>query len=117
MLGFFLEESVLKAERGILACCTPNHNYIGYNMNGPYVKLSLIRTISGRELELFLKKSSDDLLKRLENDLAEYDGVSVGLQWKGLYRGVEEFVNLFEALNMQESLYSERCMNSAISAV
>lgn len=65
------------------------------------MKLSLIRTISGRELEHFLKKSSDDLLKHLETGLAEYDGVSVGLQWKELYRWVEEFVNLFEALNFE----------------
>lgn len=82
-------------------------------MQGPIAKLQFIQKKKGKELEQFLKESSDELLLRLKKGLAPYDGVSLGLQWKDFYWKVEEFINLFEDLepddedNIAESLVGD----------
>ena len=74
---------------------------------GPIVKLKLVQKMRGKALERYLKENSDALLVELEEGLASYDGVALGLQWKDFYLKVEEFINLFEDLDGEnEKLFS-----------
>lgn len=92
-----------KNGRKFMAFCDEN-----MPMAGPIVKLKLVRKIRGKALERCLKEGSDALLVKLEEGLAPYDGVALGLQWKDFYWKVEEFINLFEDLDSEdEALFSE----------
>ena len=68
---------------------------------GPIVKIKLVQKMRGKALERYLKEGSDALLVKLEEGLAPYDGVALGLQWKDFYWKVEEFINLFEDLDRE----------------
>ena len=82
-------------------------------MAGPIVKLKFVRKIRGKALERCLKEGSDALLVKLEEGLAPYDGVALGLQWKDFYWKVEEFINLFEDLDREDK---ELFSNALVSA-
>lgn len=71
-------------------------------MQEPIVKLQIVQKKKGKALEQFLKDGSDELLLRLKTGLAPYDGVALGLQWKDFYWKVEEFINLFEDLDIDD---------------
>lgn len=77
-------------------------------MQGPFVKLKLIQKMRGKALEKYLKELTDELLVKLKDWLAPYDGVALGLQWKDFYKKVEEFINLFDDLDSEdEKLFSK----------
>lgn len=77
-------------------------------MQGSFVKLKLIQKMRGKTLEKYLKERTDELLDKLKDGLAPYDGVALGLQWKDFYKKVEEFINLFEDLDSEdEKLFSK----------
>ena len=84
---------------------------------GPIVKLKLVQKMRGKALERYLKESSDALLVELEEGLASYDGVALGLQWKDFYLKVEEFINLFKDLDGEnETLFSEALVGDFYSS-
>ena len=84
---------------------------------GPIVKLKLVQEMRGKALERCLKEGSDALLIELEEGLALYDGVALGLQWKDFYWKVEEFINLFEDLDSEEEeLFSEALVGDFYSS-
>lgn len=80
---------------------------------GPIVKLKFVQKMRGKALERYLKEGSDALLVELEEVLASYDGVALGLQWKDFYLKVEEFINLFEDLDCEDK---ELFSNALVSA-
>lgn len=81
-------------------------------MQGPIVKIRLIQKMRGRTLENFLKEASDELLSKLKYGLEPYNGVALGLQWKDFYWEVEEFINLYEDLGIDDE---ELFANSLVS--